>query len=119
MIKTCKNGHQFTKTSDCPICPICEKLKKPVDGFLSLLSAPARRALENFGIKSIQDLSNYSEKELLKLHGFGKSSLPIINKALIAEGLKFREEWDYKSMKMYLKSIKITAYNYKYNNIIN
>lgn len=52
-LRTCKNGHNYYKSSDCPTCPVCEKEKKPKDGFLSLLSAPARRALENNGITTL------------------------------------------------------------------
>ncbi|WP_459641126.1 helix-hairpin-helix domain-containing protein [Flavobacterium sp. CGRL2] len=44
--RTCKKGHHYSKTSDCPTCPICEAQRKPKSGLLSVLSAPARRALE-------------------------------------------------------------------------
>ena len=44
--KVCTNGHQFFKSSDCPTCPVCEAERKPKFGLLSLLAAPARRALE-------------------------------------------------------------------------
>ena len=47
---------------------ICEQERKPKNGFLTLLSAPARRALENNGIVSLQKLSTYSEREILKFH---------------------------------------------------
>lgn len=90
-LRTCKNGHKFYKSSDCPSCPVCEADKKPQEGFLSLLSAPARRALENNGIKTIQQLSNHSEKEIMKFHGLGKSSIPILRTALAAEGLTFKQ----------------------------
>jgi uncharacterized protein YdhG (YjbR/CyaY superfamily) len=86
----CDNGHRFYKSSDCPVCPICEKLRKPKEGFLSQLSAPARRALENLKIYSLKDLSKLSETELLKLHGFGKASIPVLRKALKDDGLSFR-----------------------------
>lgn len=89
-LKKCKNGHQFYKTSDCPTCPICEKENKPDVGFLSLLAAPARRALENAGIKTLKQLSKHTEKEILDLHGMGKASLPTLNKALKDAGLKFK-----------------------------
>jgi len=49
-LRTCAKGHKYYKSSDCPTCPICEKELKPATGFLSILSAPARRALENNGI---------------------------------------------------------------------
>ena len=88
--RTCKNGHQYYKSSDCPTCPICEALKKPQEGFLSLLSAPARRALEHAGILTLKKLSTYTEKDILKLHGMGKASIPILKKALSGEKLSFK-----------------------------
>ena len=91
-LKTCPNGHKYYKTSDCPTCPICERERKPKEGFLTLLSAPARRAMESKGIKTIQQLSAFSEKEILNLHGIGKASLPILLKALEEEGLSFRND---------------------------
>ena len=90
--KICKNGHIFYKSSDCPVCPECEKEKKPKEGFLSLLSAPARRALEGQKITTLKKLSKYSRKDLLKLHGVGPSTIPTLEKALEAEGLSFKSE---------------------------
>jgi hypothetical protein len=75
VIKICKLGHQFIKSSDCPVCPICEKNRAVQQPFLQILSAPARRALESANIDSLQKLSTFKETELLKLHGFGKSSI--------------------------------------------
>ncbi len=86
-LKTCINGHQFFKSSVCPTCPICEEERKPKDNFLSLLGAPARRALEKDGITTLEKLSTYSEKEILTLHGMGKSTLPKLNDALTKAGL--------------------------------
>ena len=88
-LKVCKQGHQFYKSSDCPVCPKCESLKKNSD-FLPALSAPARRALENEGIHSLKTLAKFKEKDLLLLHGLGKSSLPILREALKSQGLKFK-----------------------------
>lgn len=82
MEKTCENGHTFFKTSACPTCPICENERKPTDGFLSKLGAPARRALERENITSLKTLAKWSEKELLQLHGIGSSSIPKLKKAL-------------------------------------
>ena len=90
-LKTCPKGHKFYKSSDCPVCPICEEERKPEDSFLALLGAPARRALENEGITSLEKLSAYSEKEILSLHGMGKSSLPKLNDALAKERLAFKK----------------------------
>jgi DNA-directed RNA polymerase alpha subunit len=55
--------------------------------FLPMLVAPARRALANAKITSLEQLSKYSEQELLKLHGFGKSSIPEIIVQLKKAGL--------------------------------
>ncbi|REL24002.1 hypothetical protein DYD21_20155 [Rhodohalobacter sp. SW132] len=89
-LKKCKNGHSFYKSSDCPTCPTCEKLKEPASGFLALLSNPARNALLHHGIDTIQKLSSYTEKEILKIHGIGKASLPVFRKSLEEEGLSFK-----------------------------
>ena len=91
-LKICQNGHQFYKSSDCPTCPQCEQERKPKEGFLSLLAAPARRALENNGITSLEQLSKFSEKEILKFHGMGKSSIPILINSLKESGLAFKTE---------------------------
>lgn len=88
--KICSKGHVFYKSSECPVCPKCEALKNVSAVFLSQLSAPARRALENQGIKSIKELSKYSEKQILALHGMGPGSLPKLRSALKSAGLKFK-----------------------------
>ena len=89
-LRICAKGHQYTKTSDCPTCPVCENKRKPKDGFLSILSAPARRALENKGIKTLKQLSKFSEEEILNLHGMGPASIPKLRSALEDEGLTFK-----------------------------
>jgi len=88
-LRTCANGHQYYKSSDCPTCPICEQQNKPADGFLSILSAPARHALQNKGITTIQQLARFTEADILKLHGMGPGSLPKLRDALAANGLSF------------------------------
>ncbi|NWQ42600.1 hypothetical protein MLOOGBEN_18015 [Bacillus sp. EB106-08-02-XG196] len=89
-LRVCDKGHKYYKSSDCPTCPTCEADRTPKSGFQSLLSAPARRALENNGITSLQDLSTYTEKEILKFHGMGPASLPKLREALKKEGLSFK-----------------------------
>lgn len=89
-LRTCDKGHKYYKSSDCRVCPICEQQRKPEDGFLSLLSAPARRALENVGIRTVVQLSGFSEAEILKLHGMGPGSLPHLRNALASNGLSFK-----------------------------
>ena len=86
---TCPQGHRYVKSSDCPTCPQCEAERAPKDGWIAKLSAPARRALEGIGIRTLRDLSAHSEQQLLALHGFGPASLPILRDALKAVGLQF------------------------------
>lgn len=88
--RTCTNGHKYYKSSDCPVCPICESKRVPDSEFLLKLSAPARRAIENAGIKNVQQLSKYSEADLKKLHGLGPSSIPKLKEALKQKGLKLK-----------------------------
>lgn len=88
--RTCEKGHTFVKKSDCSTCPKCEAERKPTEGFMSLLSAPVRRALEAEGIMTLPKLAEYTEKEILKLHGIGPSSMPILRKSLEEEGLSFK-----------------------------
>ena len=66
--------------------------KKPDSGFLTKLSNPARRALENEGITTLEQLSQFTEKEILKLHGMGPASIPKLRAALEEENLLFKEE---------------------------
>lgn len=88
----CVNGHTFTKTSDCPTCPICEKEKKNKHPYFSFLGAPAVRALENAGIKNLKQLSKKKEKELLLLHGIGKAAMVSIKSELRKNGLSLASE---------------------------
>ncbi|MBK8698524.1 MAG: hypothetical protein IPN29_02870 [Saprospiraceae bacterium] len=89
-LKTCEKGHTYYKSSDCPTCPVCEGEKKSKESFLSMLGAPARRALENEGINTLEQLSKYSEQEILNLHGMGKTTIPKLQKLLTENGLSFR-----------------------------
>lgn len=90
-LRTCSSGHQYYKSSDCPTCPHCENERKPQHGFLALLPAPARRAMENKGIFTLEQLAEHSKKEILALHGMGPSSIPKLQKALNETGLQFKE----------------------------
>jgi uncharacterized protein YdhG (YjbR/CyaY superfamily) len=70
------------------------KGKPPVKsktGFLPMISAPARRALESKGIKTVRKLSSFSEKELLSLHGIGPTAIPVLKQALKEAGLEFKK----------------------------
>ena len=91
-LRTCPNGHRYYKSSDCPVCPICENERKIDDAPFATLGAPARRALENAGIATPQQLSQFSEKEILKLHGMGPGSLPKMRDILNNQGLSFKTQ---------------------------
>jgi uncharacterized protein YdhG (YjbR/CyaY superfamily) len=64
---------------------------KTNDDSFSALAAPARRALKNNGIKTVKQLSKFSEVEISKLHGMGPGSLPKLRNALKAAGLSFKK----------------------------
>jgi hypothetical protein len=59
---------------------------------MSSLSAPARRALLNAGITSVELLSEKSVAELLKLHGLGPSSIPKLREVLLKNNLDFKSQ---------------------------
>ena len=56
------------------------------------MSNPAQRALASAGIDSLTKLSRYTEREILKLHGLGPASMPVLRAALKAKGITFRQE---------------------------
>ncbi|WP_228444902.1 helix-hairpin-helix domain-containing protein [Chryseobacterium echinoideorum] len=56
--------------------PFSQAGQQQQDLFLKgLIAAPARRALANEKIDSLEKLSRYSEKEIMQLHGFGKNAM--------------------------------------------
>lgn len=69
---------------------VAENLKKKPKSELPKMSAPATRALRGAGIQTLKDLSRWTEKDLLKLHGVGPSTIPIVRKALKARGLSLK-----------------------------
>ena len=92
VLKTCKKGHQFYKSSDCKSCPFCEAENKPKDGFMASISAPARRALISKNINTLTDLAQHTEKEILDLHGIGPTAIPKLKVALKDVGLSFMKK---------------------------
>lgn len=88
--KTCPNGHVYYKSSNCPSCPECEKNKNYHFEFMQHISAPAKRALVNNNITSLTTLSQYSETQILALHGIGKTSIPKLKAELLKANLKFK-----------------------------
>lgn len=69
---------------------VADKRKETGGSFVPGLSAPANRALEGKGIKTLKQLSRFTESEILSLHGVGPSSVPKMKKALEAGGLSFK-----------------------------
>lgn len=56
------------------ICAVSHVIKN--SNFLAgIIAVPARRALEREKIDSLEKLSDYSEEEIMKLHGFGRNSM--------------------------------------------
>ncbi|UCZ55083.1 RNA polymerase alpha subunit C-terminal domain-containing protein [Bacillus shivajii] len=90
-VRVCEKGHKYYKSSECPTCPICDKESEPNSGFLAKLSSPARNALIHEGIETLDELSKYTEKEILKIHGIGPASLPTMRTSLEEEGLSFKK----------------------------
>lgn len=89
--RICIRGHKYFKSSDCLVCPICKNVRKPQESILSKVSAPVRRALENKGITDLEELSHWSKKDLLNLYGIGPAAIPVLERELIASGLKFKQ----------------------------
>ena len=56
------------------------------------LSQPAQRALAGAGIKSLKQLTKFSEAEIKKLHGIGPNAIKQLHAALAARGLSFAAE---------------------------
>lgn len=90
--RTCPEGHTYEKTSSCPVCPTCsaDEMKAKYASFPKI-GAPAFRALDTLGIEKLEDLTAYSDKDLLALHGFGPRALRIIKERLEEMGMKLKE----------------------------
>ncbi|MDE4085345.1 RNA polymerase alpha subunit C-terminal domain-containing protein [Planococcus maritimus] len=89
-LRICDHGHRYYKSSDCPTCPVCNEEHKPHRGFLRELSAPARNALLQEQIDTLEKLADYSEKDILTLHGVGPASLPVLRLHLAQVDLAFK-----------------------------
>jgi hypothetical protein len=62
--------------------------RAPVDGLpLPKLGAPATRALASIGVTTLGQLDGRSERELLRLHGFGPRAARLLREALAEAGL--------------------------------
>jgi uncharacterized protein YdhG (YjbR/CyaY superfamily) len=68
---------------------------------------PALRALTGAGIQRLEQLTKFSEKEIMKLHGMGPKALGILRQALAKRGLSFAGE----KQKSNFKGIGISGNN--------
>ena len=89
--KVCAEGHVFFKTPGCSSCPRCEAARKPKDGFLAELAAPARRALEGAGLTTLAKLANKTEAQVRELHGMGPNAIAKLRAALRKDSSGFRK----------------------------
>lgn len=55
------------------------------------IGKPAQRALTGAGYVRLEQFTEVSEEEVLKLHGMGPKALDQIRRALVAKGLSFAE----------------------------
>lgn len=72
------------RMKDAPVIPT-----SPTD--LPNIGRPARSALAGIGVHDLAGVSTLSEKEFLTLHGVGPKAVRILEPALAAKGLSFRE----------------------------
>ena len=57
---------------------------------LPKIGAPAQRALAAAGVQYLADLTRYSEKEILQLHGVGPNAMENLRREMKKKGLSFR-----------------------------
>jgi uncharacterized protein YdhG (YjbR/CyaY superfamily) len=88
MKKVCPNGHTFEKSSDCPVCPVCEKAKRQNAEFPKM-GAPAQRALANAGITTLGDLARWCEVDVIALHGMGPKAMRVLEVAMKQHKITF------------------------------
>lgn len=67
-------------------------LSGPTGSDLPKIGQPATQALNAAGIQRLEQLTRFSEKEILRLHGMGPKALGILRQALADRGLSFAEK---------------------------
>lgn len=74
--------------------PICTENHAINGDFLcGIIAMPARRALEKEKIDSLEKLSDYSEKEILQLHGFGKNAMKKLKNHMKENHIFFKKNY--------------------------
>ncbi|MGE8555789.1 MAG: DNA-directed RNA polymerase subunit alpha C-terminal domain-containing protein [Chryseobacterium jejuense] len=61
------------------------------DFLLGVIAVPARKALKKEKIDSLEKLSDYSEKEILQLYGFGKNTVMKLKDYMKEHQMCFKE----------------------------
>jgi predicted Fe-Mo cluster-binding NifX family protein len=67
-------------------------MKKPADGFMTKLAAPARRALLGAGLTTLVKLAKSREVDVLKLHGMGPNAMGKLRAEMKKAELRFSRE---------------------------
>ncbi|WP_391205180.1 DNA-binding protein [Psychrobacillus sp. L4] len=57
--------------------------------FQKILAKPGQRAIAAIGIENLEQLSKFTEAEIMELHGIGKNGMNRIQIALAEKGLSF------------------------------
>lgn len=58
---------------------------------LPKLAAPAQRALAAAGVTCLEDLSQWSEEDIARLHGIGPNALKALKEALDAKKITYKK----------------------------
>lgn len=66
--------------------------KSAASGLPPKLGAPAERALAGAGIKTLKQLTKFSEAEIRNLHGVGPNAIGKLRQALAENGLSFKDK---------------------------
>ncbi|HVL22780.1 MAG TPA: hypothetical protein VM450_01765 [Thermomicrobiales bacterium] len=66
--------------------------RDPAGTPLPKIGAPATRALAAIGVTTVEQLSAYTEQELLALHGVGPRAIRILAPVMAELGVRFRAE---------------------------
>lgn len=64
---------------------------RPVGDLPDAMGKTAPRALRHAGISSLAEVARHSKKELLAIHGVGPKAIRILEEALKARGLSFKD----------------------------
>lgn len=64
-------------------------MENPTTDLPGKLGNPAKRALDQAGLKTLQDVSQWKKSEILKLHGVGPNAIQQLEQAFEKNGLYF------------------------------